>query len=215
MKKISLLVLVLCIWIGVSFAHQPRLVFTYPVGEIINVKNPEVSQAFYGNLSGQEDIYQIQSDTGFLLYVSIVVPKISGSRTDFTVDIIKWDEAIYSRLDGKRFVWTDFFEAYAGDKYLQWPSSEKTVDPWIYTIRVSNSDNIWKYSLAIGKKESFPFDEIIHTYKVLPQLKMVFFEKPWYTIFLNIVWWWVLIGIIVVIMLTMGSIKLVKYSKHR
>lgn len=215
MRKIGLLVVAIFVSIGVSYAHQPRLVFTYPLGEMISIKNPEISQAFYGNLSGQEDVYQIDSATGFLLYVSIVVPNISGSRTDFTVDIIKWDEAIYSRLDGKRFAWTNFFEAYAGDEYLQWPTSEKFVGPWIYTIRVSNPENMWKYSLAIGKKESFPLNEIIHTYKVLPQLKMVFFEKPWYTIFLNIVWWWLLIGIIVLITVIWGSVKFVKYIKHR
>ncbi|MEI6671877.1 MAG: hypothetical protein WCL02_00485 [bacterium] len=89
MRKIGLLVVAIFVSIGVSYAHQPRLVFTYPLGEMISIKNPEISQAFYGNLSGQEDVYQIDSATGFLLYVSIVVPNISGSRTDFTVDIIK------------------------------------------------------------------------------------------------------------------------------
>jgi hypothetical protein len=64
-------------------------VFDRPEGQIIDVKNPEVSQAFYGILSGQEDIYQIVSNTGFLLYISIVVPKMSGNRTDFTVDLME------------------------------------------------------------------------------------------------------------------------------
>lgn len=78
-----------------------------------------MSQAFYGMLSGQDDVYQIISNTGFLLYVNLVVPNISGYRTDFTLDVIEGQNAIYTRLDGKVFVWTDFFEPFAGDKYLQ------------------------------------------------------------------------------------------------
>ena len=109
----------LFISIGFTFAHQPRLVFDQPVGQVVNIQNPEVSQAFYGILSGQEDIYQIVSDTGFLLYVNLVVPNISGYRTDFTVDIIEGNNAVYTRLDGKAFSWTDFFEPFAGDAYFQ------------------------------------------------------------------------------------------------
>ena len=215
MKKYSLLVLVIFAWIGVSFAHQPRLVFDQPIGQVVNIQNPEVSQAFYGMLSGQEDVYQIVSDTWFLLYVSLVVPKISWSRTYFTVDIIEGNMAVYTRLDGKWFTWTDFFEPYAGDMYLQWPSIEKQVGSGTYTIKVSNADNHGKYSLAIGKIESFPFNEIIHTYKVLPELKMVFFDKPWYTMFRNIVWILLLSMIVVVIVAICGSIKLIKYIRHK
>ena len=86
---------------------------------MVNIQNPEVSQAFYGILSGQEDVYQIVSDTGFLLYVNLVVPNISGHTTDFTVDIIEGTSAVYTRLDGKVFTWTDFFEPFAGDAYFQ------------------------------------------------------------------------------------------------
>ncbi len=55
----------------------------------------------------------------------------------------------------------------------------------MYSIRVSNIGNQGKYSLAIGKKEVFSIKEIIHTYKILPTLKMVFFEKPRYTVIGN------------------------------
>jgi hypothetical protein len=65
------------------------LVFEQPAGQVVNIQNPEISQAFYGILSGQQDVYQIVSDTGFLLYVNLVVPDISGSRTDFAVDVIE------------------------------------------------------------------------------------------------------------------------------
>jgi hypothetical protein len=64
---------------------------------------------------------------------------------------------------------------------------EKQVGSGTYIIRVSNPGNQGKYSLAIGKLESFSLNETIYTYKVLPELKTVFFEKPWYTAYRNIV----------------------------
>jgi hypothetical protein len=143
------------------------------------------------------------------------VPNISGYRTDFTVDVIEWNDSIYTRLDGKSFAWTDFFEPFAGDFYLQWPSLEKKVGPGTYTIRISSPDNQGKYSLAIGKLESFPLNETIHTYKVLPELKMVFFEKPWYTAYRNIVWWALMWFIIVIVIIVWGTIKIIKYRKHK
>lgn len=200
---------------GVSFAHQPRLIFQQPVGEVIQVNTSEVSQAFYGNLAGQEDVYNISSDTGFLLYVNIIVPAISGSRTDFFVDIIQWNDSVYTRLNGKSFVWTDFFEPFGWDNYLKGPEREKQVPAGNYTIRVSNPWNEWKYSLAIGKIESFPFNEIIATYKNMPALKMQFFEKPRYTIFRNFVWLWMFMWIILLVVLTRWGIKIVRYIQHK
>lgn len=76
MKKIALLIFA-GVFVGFSFAHQPRLVFKQPAGKITYIQNPEISQAFYGILSGQKDIYKIVSDTGFLLHINLVVPDIS------------------------------------------------------------------------------------------------------------------------------------------
>lgn len=215
MKKIRLFVIPLLLWVWISFAHQPRLIFKQPIGYITQIQNPEVSQAFYGILSGQEDIYKIIAKTGFLLYVNLVVPNISGSRKDFSVDIIEGDSIEYTRLEGKWFIWTDFFEPYGGDEYFQWPTREKQVDPGVYTIRVSSPNNQWKYSLAIGKRESFPIKEIINTYKVMPQLKIVFFEKPWYMLFRNVVWWFFIWAIIIMIWMVWGGIYRVKYTINK
>ena len=75
MKKTFLILASTFALYGVVFAHLPRLEMT--TNEVIQVQNPEISQAFYGNLHGQPDIYEIKMDTGFLLYVSIVVPDLS------------------------------------------------------------------------------------------------------------------------------------------
>lgn len=152
----------------------------------IKVSNPEISQAFYGNLSGTADIYQIFSNTWFHLYVQLVVPAISGAQKNFRLDVDNWKNIIAS-LNGELTSWQYFYEPFAGDRYFQWPTFEKDVDPWIYTIRISNLWFIGKYSLAIGKIESFPWHEIVSTYRDLPSLKIDFFEKPWRSLFCNIV----------------------------
>ncbi len=215
MKKLIFARIVIGIWFGIVSAHQPRLTFLSPPGWITQISNPEVSQAFYGILSWQEDVYQITSESGFFLYLSIVVPEMIGNRTDFTVDIIEGSSATYTRLDGKRYIRTGFYEKFAGDNYLQWPTFEKEVGPGTYTIRITNPNNLWKYSLAIGKIESFPLNETIHTYKVLPTLKTVFFGKPRYMMFRNIVWWALIGAIIVIILLIRFIIRLIRYLSTR
>ncbi len=214
MKKI-LLPLVMVIFFWRTFAHQPRLVFQQSAGQVVNIKNPEVSQAFYGILNGQEDIYQIVSDTWFLLYVNIVVPDQEGQRTDFFVDIIKGNDAVYTRLDGSKFQRKEFYEPFGGDAYLMWPTLEKEVGSGTYIIRVSNADNQGKYSLAIGKIENFDIKEIINTYKVMPALKMQFFEKPRYLIYRSLVGAFLGGMILILILIIRWIIRLVKYLRHR
>lgn len=213
MKKVFLSIFALLI-IGFVFAHQPRIIFKQPVWQIVNVEQPEISQAFYSMLSGQEDVYQIVSDTGFLLYVNIVVPDLPGQRTDFIIDINESDE-IVTTLEGTSFVWTDFFEKFWWDAYLQWPSYEKEVGPWTYTIKISNSENQWKYSLAIGKIERFDFKEILNTYKVMPMLKMQFFEKPWYMTFWSLVGVFLGWAIVIVIVSVRWIYRFLRYIRNK
>jgi hypothetical protein len=121
MKKFSFVLISAIALLGICSAHQPRLEWNQPSSEAtpIIVNKPEISQAFYGILSGHADYYQIKMDTGFSLYVSLVVPALSGQRTDFLVDISEENSAISVRLDGRRFQRTGFYEEFAGDQYWQ------------------------------------------------------------------------------------------------
>lgn len=85
-------------------------------------------------------------------------------------------------MDGNKFQWEPFYEEFAGDEYLKGPEREQQVSAGDYTIRVSNINNQGKYSLAIGKIESFPADEILKTFVALPHLKTQFFNKPRWTV---------------------------------
>ncbi|UCC92052.1 MAG: hypothetical protein JSV39_02210 [Candidatus Aenigmatarchaeota archaeon] len=167
-------------------AHQPRLVS----GDVVMIRNPEISQAFYGELKGVHDHYNIIEEEGFELYVSILVPDLPGIGKDVSVAIEPIDEIdnnfIYF-LNGTDFQWERYYEEFGGDWYYQGPDIKANVGPGGYDIHVMSTDNLGKYVLVVGEIESFPIDEIINTIFTMPALKQDFFEKPAYTAFFNLI----------------------------
>ena len=129
------------------------------------------------------EYYEINSDRDFLLYVNILAPDIEGARTDFVVEVVKDDEIIYT-LDDQN--WGEFYEPFGGDNYLMGPELEQQVESGVYLIKVSNPDNSGKYSLAVGKIESFPPIEILKTIIALPKIKKDFFNKSPLTAYFNL-----------------------------
>jgi hypothetical protein len=188
----------------VSLAHNPRLVPDN--AGIVKIENPEISQAFYGELKGQPQIFSISSDKPFNFYINILSPDILDTRKDFPVEIYRGEELV-AALDSTRYDWTKFYEPFAGDNYWKGPETEFQAETGSYTIKVYNSFSdlcapksgetnkanlidprcmafYGRYALAIGKKESFPPNEIWNTLKVLPTLKKDFFKtSPWTTYF--------------------------------
>jgi len=189
MKKIFFYGILFSIFfMGISAsAHQPRLVGNETD---VTVKDPEISQAFYGTLIGSSAKYHISSPVPFRLYVSLLVPDIEGVDKDISAAISKeGTDGPYtdlSFLDGTQYEWTRYFEDFAGDYYWQGP--EKTIDAGAgeYTVMVFSQDNQGKYVFVVGEKESFPLSEMIRTIGVLPALKMDFFGKPWYLAYYNL-----------------------------
>ena len=169
-------------------AHQPRLV---PEGQTkIEVENPEISQAFYAELKGQEQVYEINSDKDFLLYVNLLVPDTADAKTDFWAVILKDEPGQpqwVGELDGTKFQWQEFYEKFAGDNYLEGPEFEKQVTGGKYFIKVLRfGNNQGKYVLAVGKDESFTPKEILNTLLLLPRLKKDFFGKSIFSAYFNI-----------------------------
>ena len=184
---IGLLSLIFCLGSSVS-AHNPRLVYQTATNSNnpYQITQPEISQAFYGDLKWDSDYYQIKSETWFNLYVNIVVPIISGARTDFQVVILNAQGSVLKILDGINAQRKDFYEPFAGDAYYQGPEWDQDVGPGTYTLIVSNPYNQGKYSLAVWKIERFTIKDIVHTLAVLGNLKTQFFGKPIWTMFYNL-----------------------------
>jgi cytidyltransferase-like protein len=186
-KKIYLIILILFLVFSASKAnaHQPRYVKS-PENE---VKNPEVSQAFYGILSGKEHYYNFYSDKPLELYVGLLIPenlKIPKSLVpeNFSAEIFRDGQKIFT-LDGKNYTWERYHEEFANDYYYQGPEIKEMTEAGSYQIKVFNDNNQGNYVFVIGAKEEFPLPEIINTIKFLPEIKEDFFGKPAYTAFFN------------------------------
>ncbi|MDD5430891.1 MAG: hypothetical protein PHP03_01560 [Candidatus Pacebacteria bacterium] len=201
------------VWRSVS-AHQPRIVFDSK--EVIEVKNPEISQAFYGNLNGKPDYYSINADKDFNFYVGILVPKFPDVDKDFLVKIYqKENPKEYIYLNGKTYNWTEFYEKFAGDDYFKGPEVRVDLKKGDYVIEVSSQDNIGKYALAIGEKESFSPIEIVKTIVALPALKSLFFGKSPFTAFFNLIGAYLFGFIIVIVISIFVIVKIVKFLKTK
>lgn len=164
---------------GAAFAHQPRLVGDRPS---IEVRAPEISQAFYARLAGNPQTYYIRSEVPLRLYVNILVPDIPGIDTDYEAVISKETDAgeeILARLDGKAYAWRPFFEPFGGDHYKLGPEYNEPVPAGTYFVVVSSPDNQGKYVLAVGQVEKFPLGEMARTIVTLPKLKKYFDKSPW------------------------------------
>jgi len=209
MKKIILisigfLVLVVA---GSALAHQPRLVSDE---KLIQVENPEVSQAFYGELKGEPVYYQIEAEENFSLYVGILSPQIEGADKDFSVEVNKEGEIIFL-LDGLSHQWESFYEEFGGDYYYQGPDNKISAEAGLYTLKVFSPDNQGKYVLVVGEKEEFPLNEIIKTVKTLPKLKKDFFEKsPWGAFFNRI---GLFLSIPILILITLVTIIILVFKR--
>jgi peptidase E len=170
-------------------AHQPRVI--YLQSGPVQIKNPEISQAFYDELKGKPRDYFIDSAKDFELYINILVPDPANKDGRYSVDIFDITSSshtagqkIYS-IDGLSFDWQEFYEPFGRDYYLKGPEFSKQVRAGKYKIEVYSKDNQGKYVLSVGQKESFDVQSILNIYWQLPLLKVTFFKTSVLQFFLT------------------------------
>jgi hypothetical protein len=183
---IAVIFVLLVASISVSSAHQPRLVTGANASNDnpIVIQNPEVSQAFYGELKGQPNYYQIKSDNQFKFYLNLLVPASPGIPPDFiSAQVLDSSGNVIITIDGTNSTWKSYFEEFGGDYYLKGPETKANLPAGTYYIKIFNTDNQGKYNIAIGEEESFPLDETMKALVTIPLLKEQFFGKPVTTLF--------------------------------
>jgi len=153
-------------------AHQPRIVES----QTTEVINPEVSKAYYGELSGEQHIYTIKSDQDFDLYVSILVPDTKESKKDVQAEVFK-DDLLLKKLGGSEAEWKSFFEPFGQSTYWDGGEYKNRAEAGVYTIKVSSPNNDSKYSLAVGEIEAFDGSEGLNALNLIPTLKRDFFSE--------------------------------------
>lgn len=167
------------------FAHQPRYVRD---DQLVIIKNPAVSQAFYGQLRDRPAYYLIDLKEARDLYFQILAPALPGVAKDKTVTVeyapaLGQPAAGFAKIDPDSAVWKNFYEEYGGDNYLEGPSVKKPGEPGYYFIKVTSPDNAGKYVLVVGEKEEFPALEMAKALITMPRLKINFFHKSAWQLF--------------------------------
>jgi len=153
-------------------AHQPRVINS----ETTQVVDPEVSKAYYATLTGSPHVYTIDSKEAFDLYVGILVPDIASTKKDILAEVFKGEEKI-ATLGGTNATWKPYFEPFGQSNYFDGGEYKARAEAGVYTIKVSNTLNTGKYSLAVGEIEAFDGKEGMNALSMIPDLKRDFFEE--------------------------------------
>ena len=104
------------------FAHQPKLITNSPSFDTPReVIFPEISKAYYGQLTGEPHYFIINSAKDFLFYTSILSPKTSDTYKWLSLEVQDGNGDILYRADGSKFDWTPWYEPYARDWYWKGP----------------------------------------------------------------------------------------------
>jgi hypothetical protein len=177
---LSIVLLSLSVWS--ASAHRPVIVKDEAsMQNPVLVEEPEISWAYYGRLEGEPHYFKIQATETFDLYVNILVPDFDPrgepvAHHDMSFEIIK-DERILYRAEGLEFQWKRFYEKYGRDHYYWGPEYDQKTEAGTYTIKVFNSGNSGKYSLAIGKIEKFTLPVLIGAMIKAQSLDRWFFKR--------------------------------------
>lgn len=163
-----------------TLAHEPRYV---PDDQLVMIKNPEISQAFYGELKGRAAYYLIDLAAEQNLYFQILAPDLPEIQKDKIVTVEYTPElgqpiTSFVKIESASTTWENFYEEYAGDNYLAGPSAKKLAELGYYIIKITSPDNTGKYVLVVGEKEEFSALEMAKALITIPQLKTKFFDKP-------------------------------------
>lgn len=195
----------------IVIAHQPHVIFNEGTYENpIAIENPEISQAFYSELNGDPEYYKIENSEDFDLYVNILAPDLPGSRTNFVVNILPLNLSLINNGN-----WESFYEEFAGDNYLRGNEFEQKVPAGNYYIIVSNTNNSGKYSLAVGKIESFPVSKIPEFIYQIYLMKTRFFEKNSFAIFQGLIGKSLLLILIIIAIIVLVVIRaIIKMNKR-
>jgi hypothetical protein len=155
-------------------AHIPQLApelsdYTNPV----IVSDPVTSYAFYGKLNGAPQVYKIESNQSFNLYVNLLVPYVGQELNSFIgFDIVKDGKVIANFSSYNN--WTKWYEEYGKEWYLWGPTYDDNATAGTYYVTVYSSTNSESYSLATGKNEKFGAPEIVWAMIVVPYINAKF-----------------------------------------
>ena len=187
--KFIIFLFVVLFFICSATAHQPRveLGINTTASNPIIIETPGLMQAFYGNLNGMPDYYQITSDVPFELCLGITVPASKGLGGSLpSVQVTDSSGKPVFTLNGTTGTWKPFIGEFK-DSYLDGPEITQNVSAGTYNIKVFNGNNDGKYLLLVGNKEVLNAEDYLQDIVNAPILKEQFFGKPVTLLFLEFI----------------------------
>jgi hypothetical protein len=148
------------------------------------IVEPEISKAYYMELTGEPHVYRIDSLKAFDFYAGLLQPKLEECPMTRTFSLELLDES-FRRMDwadGSTDRWTAFYERFARDWYWKGPElglsnrSTRSLPQGTYYLRVFNADNRGKYVLAVGDTEWFHFHDLIHLPEMIRWMNQEFWD---------------------------------------
>ena len=189
----------------VASAHLPNLPEFSDYEDVEVIAEPQVSQAYYSELTGFPHRYEFTLDSRQEIFVEVLVPDIHEATNDIGGIVVKKKprglvEEV-SSLIARDASWESFYEPFGGDSYRRGPSFTGEVDAGEYLIEISTAMNTGKYVLVVGEREDFSGVGFFENLKRIYEVKRFFgkppiavFQSPFYFVPLLIV---VLIGLLV------------------
>lgn len=168
----------------IADAHQPVVVST--PSDTIEITDPNISFAYYGELTGSSQRFELSSLEPFTLYVQVLEPDIENADKNHSAIVYRQledGEEVVSELNAGVATWEPFFEVFGGDTYLEGAEyREEEASAGTYLIEVSSPENTGKYVLVTGTVEDFSGTSFLATVYEIFKVKL-FFEKPPLSIF--------------------------------
>lgn len=185
---------------GTASAHQPIYVGAETA---IEIPDPVVSRAYYGELRGSPAVYTVTLPTDTVWYVNILSPDVPGARKDFSVRMMSASGTEVVTLSAPEDTWERLSEEFAGDTYWKGPEFKEVVPAGTYTLTVSSEDNQGAYVLAPGEAEVFTLGGTPDTIAQIYTIKTQFFGKIGLSIFEGVIGK-VLFGFLVFVLVCIG-----------
>jgi hypothetical protein len=174
MKKAGI---ILSLIFGVLIATSVWAYSSNFVSDVLTlIDTPEKQQVFFGELSGQEHFFVIDSAEDFNLYINILIPDLPGVNKDFSLTLSKEEELLF--LDGKSYTWAPYVDTFSNDHYYQGPSADLNLEAGNYVIEVFSADNNGKYALIVGNDNNTNFKEFFKQLWKMPRIKHFFETSP-------------------------------------
>lgn len=175
-----LIICVLCICLALAptgaSAHQARFVHVEQ-HDITTIVDPDLSQAFYGELTDSPHLFEFHVISTQNIYAEILVPDIGGDMPTISGLIMKVEDRGVTeirRLPAKDATWDSFYEWFGGDSYRHGVQFYDSLTPGTYQIEVSTPIDRGKYVLVVGKREDYSVLSYFQTIRDIAHIKNFF-----------------------------------------